>query len=361
MAETALSEFAVYYARPTVRIADQDYPKVSELLIGMELTEQEGGLSALELRFSNIASDPTGSADFAFEDDEVLTLGAQIAIYGGDVNGPQELFRGKITGLEADFPQNGPPELVVLAEDVFQQARLARRTKIHDNMTIAGVASDLARQVGLSPQITGFTDNIGSHVQLNESDLAFVRRLLARYDGDLQVVGTELHVSPRGDVQRGTLTLELHSQLRRARIMADLAQQVTAITVTGWDAMQGQRVSGRSTGANLGPGTGRTGAQMLSNALGERVHHIGHIAVTTDSEARAVADAAFDHYARQFVCVDATAEGNPALRVGTNVTLSGLGGRFNNTYYVTRARHRFDVQRGYETDFEAESAYWGAG
>ena len=38
-----------------------------------------------------------------------------------------------------------------------------------------------------------------------QRDLHFVRRLLARYDADLQVVGTELHASPRSQAQRTTI------------------------------------------------------------------------------------------------------------------------------------------------------------
>ncbi len=36
-----------------------------------------------------------------------------------------------------------------------------------------------------------------------------------------------------------------------------------------------------------------------------------------------------------------------------------MSDRFDNTYYVTRACHRFDLDLGYETDFEAECAYLG--
>ena len=64
----------------------------------------------------------------------------------------------------------------MLAEDAFQQARMARRTKVWDNVTISDVATQLASQVSLQPKITGLTDNIGVQVQLNESDLAFLRR-----------------------------------------------------------------------------------------------------------------------------------------------------------------------------------------
>lgn len=361
MSETPLSTMAVYSARPTVRIDTEEHPMVGELIVGMEMTEHEGGMSSLELRVSNVASDPQGGADFAFEDDTVLRLGATIAIYGGDENAPQEIFQGMITGLEAEFPEEEPPELVVLGEDVFQRARMTRRTAVHENVSISDLATDLAGQLSLTPVITGFTEEIGTRVQLNESDLAFLRRVLACYDGDMQVVGRELHVSPRREVQRGTLELELHSQLRRARAVTDLAHQVTGITVSGWDPIQGERVTGNSVGAALGPGSGSTGAQLLHDTICDRTHHIGHMAVTTGEEAQALADAAFDCRARRFVCVEGTAQGNPGLRVGTYVTLGGMGPRFDNTYYVVRACHRWDVVKGYETDFGAECAFWGRG
>lgn len=359
MPETLLTELALYSARPTIRVDTQEYPVISDSLVAMEMIEQEGGLSSLELRVSNIASEPDGGADFTFENNEILKLGARIAIYSGDVAEPREIFQGMIMALEGDYREGAPPELVILAEDAFQQARMARRTKVHDNVTLADLAQALATQIGLTLTITGFADNIGTQVQLNESDLAFLRRLLARYDGDLQVVGNELHLSPRKDVSRGSLELELHSQLRHARVIADLAHQVTEITATGWDVAQGQRVTVSSRGANPGPGSGSTGAQLLSSAVGERAEHLGHLAMTNSTEAQALADAAFDQRARKFVCMQGTAEGNPSLRIGTNLRLRGLGPRFDNTYYVTWACHRFDLMRGYETHFKAECSYWG--
>ncbi len=361
MPETRLSPLAVYSAQPTVRINAQEYPKVSESIVAMEMVEQNGGMSALELRLSNIVSDPSGGAGFAFEDNQILKLGASIALYAGDVTAPQEIFQGAITGLEIDFLESGSPDITVLAEDVFQRARMARQSKVHTNVSIADLAKQLANQLSLTPVITGLTTSIGTQIQMNESDLAFLRRLLDRYDGDLQVVGKELHVSPNGDVRRGGLELKLNGQLRRAKVLADLAHQVTEVTVSGWNPAQGEKVSASSRGAHLRSGKGTPGSRLLENTLGKRSHHLSHLAVTTDAEAQAVADAAFDDRARQFVCVEGTADGNPALRVGTHVTLRGLGDRFSNTYYVTRACHRFSlgVGGGYITDFEAECAFWG--
>jgi len=360
MAEASLSSRALYAARPTVRINGVEKERVTGLLTSIEMTEHEDGLSTLELQMDNVTSDSGGRPDYAFEDEASVKLGDTVTMYCGEESAPTEIFRGVVSALEANFSsEDAAPSLTLLAEDTLQKARLKRRTRTYDNQTLADIARSIASDLGLTPQISGLTDSIGVQVQLNESDLAFLRRLLARYDGDLQVVGTELHVSPRRDVRRGVVELSLHSQLRRVTVLADLAHQVNEVTVTGWDPARGQRINGRSTGFQQGPGSGRWGGDLLSNALGRRSHQIGHLVVTTDDEARALADASFDERQRRFVVAKGTAEGNPSIRAGTHVRLKGLSQRFMNTYYVTHCCHRYDLERGYETDFVAESAFLG--
>lgn len=361
MSEVSVSDAAVYRARPTLRLGGEEDVRVAELLLTMKMEESEGGLSALELRFSNWASTLDGGAEEAFPAGSRLKLGGPIEVYAGDETSPREIFRGRITALEADYEPGAPPELTVLAEDALQQARLERRSRLYADQSPADIVRAVAAELGLTPVITALTEPTGTWAQYNESDLAFLRRLLSRMDADLQIVGTELHVSPRGDVRRGALELALHGQLSRARIIADLSDQVTAITVRGWDVAAGAAIKSESrAGAHLGPGRGTPGAQVLRDAFGERSEHIGHFAVGADSEAAALTQAAFDQRARRFLRVDGTAEGNAQLRVGTHVTLSGLGARFDNTYYVVSACHRYDQQQGYRTDFIGECAYLGA-
>jgi phage protein D len=361
VAETAASRNAVYSARPTLRVDGRDDERLRTNLLAMEMTEGEGGMSALELRFSNHGPTGGAAAGLVFEDGRTLKLGAALTLFAGDETEPREIFRGTVTGLEGSFSGESPPELVVLAEDALQKARMARRTAVHDQATISTLAGTVAQAAGLTPKVTGLGDDLGTQVQLNESDLAFLRRLLARHDGDLQVVEGELQVAARNEIRRGQVELAMYSSLRRVRVLADLAHQVTETTAAGWNPAQGERVSASSTGAHAGPGAGRRGAELLRGALGARSEHVADLAVATDAEAQALAEAAFDRRARRFVTVEGVAEGNPLLRVGTHLKLTGLGPRFSNTYHVVRAAHRWDAERGYETEFEAECAFLGEG
>jgi phage protein D len=357
MAEQILSPEAVYSATPTLRVNGQADANLTTQLLSMEMREQEGGMSSMELRFSNFGTYAGGVAGYVFEDGATLKLGAALEVYAGDVASPTEIFRGKITGLEGRFSSDGPPELMVLAEDALQAARMQRRTKTWDRATLASIISEIANRAGLKPVISNLNADIGDQQQLNESDLHFLRRLLARYDCDLQVSGTELHASSRSDAQRNAIEVILYRQLRKVSVLADLAHQATEVTATGWDCEAGQTYSVASNVMSLGPGSGRTGKQWLALALTQRSEHAARLSALNAAEAQAIVDAEYAQRARRFLVAHGTAEGNPSLRVGTWITLTGLGARFSNTYYATAATHRFDQENGYETDFIAECAY----
>jgi phage protein D len=352
------SALALNNARPTVLIDGQQSSQVSEQILSLEMTEKDGGLSSLELRLAETATVNRRGTALLFEDGRLVKLGAALRVCAGPQEAPVEIFQGVVTALELEFPEGASPTLLVLAEDCFQRARMARRTKLHEDTSISDLVTQVASQIGLTASVMNLSDNIGTQVQLNESDLAFLRRLIARYDGDLQVVGTELHAVRRADAARGRVALTAPGDLDRIRVIADLAHQATKMTIAGWDITQASAVTATSEGSTFGPGTGRKASEVLNDTLGSRVEHLSYLAVSNQTEAQAVAHAAFDERARRFVVADGTTrEGHPDLRVGTTVALSGLGDRFSNDYYVTFARHRYDRLYGYKTDFSAQCAF----
>lgn len=360
MSETSVSQSAIYSARPTLRIAGQPDERASAQLSEMRMQESEGGLSTLELRLTNWVATEDGGAELAFDAGSALTLGAELGVYTGDEAGPREIFKGKVSALEMICVYGKPPELVVLAEDALTLARRGRRSKVYDGMSPADVVRAIAGELGLTPTITGLDGPVGTWAQLDETDLGFLRRLLARFDADLQAVADTLQVSPRQDVSRGSIELALYGQLASVRVIADLAEQATAVTAAGWNAADGAAVKGEASRlVAAGPGSGRNGLEWAAEVFGTRSEHLATPAVFGSDEARAVAEAALDRRSRRFVRAEGTAEGNAKLRVGSTVALSGISAQFDNSYYVVRACHRFDLQQGYRTEFSAECAFLG--
>lgn len=360
MPETAVSRTAIYNARPALRIAGEPDARAATLLVGMTVDEQEGGQSALELRFSNWVASEGGGAEPGFDASSPWTLGAEVQVGTGDAAAPMEIFRGTISALEIVCTYGQAPELVVLAEDALGAARRARHSRVHADMSPADVVRAVADGLGLEVEVDGLDEPVATWVQLDETDLAFLRRLLGTFNADLQVADGRLQVAPRGDAGRGTVELQLYGQLARVRIAADLADQVSEVTVAGWDPVDGREVSGSASAITRGgPGQGRDGVALVAEALGARSEHLRTPPVASDAEARAVAEAALDRRARRFVTAEGVAEGNPRLRVGTEVRIAGVSPQFDNAYAVTRACHRFDLERGYRTEFSAQCAYLG--
>jgi uncharacterized protein len=354
--------FAAISIRPTVRIGGQSLPLLSANLTKMKLVEALGGLSSLELSVTDILSYPDGTAGFGATASSPLKLGASIKIFVGDTREPQEIFDGGITAIEAEAGPDTPPIFTVLAEDRLFTARRSRRTRTFDAVSPADVIKSVATEHGLTLEFgDGFDSPIASYFQNNESDLAFMRRVLSRVDGDMQVVGTTLQVRKLAQMARNKVALALGETLVRGRFTADLAEQASEVSLASFDPATGTAVTALANSGDYGPGNGSTGAEIMA-ALFTRVRATtGHMEPMSASEADFAARALYGQRARRFVRADGTAQGSGEIRVGTQLSISGMNPFFNNEYLVVEATHRFDLASGYLTDFIAESAYLGAG
>ncbi len=266
MAGSPTGETRIYAAPPRLHFGGREDERAATLLSAMRMDEAEGGLSRLELRFSNWASTRGGGAELAFAAGSRLEHGTKVEVYVGDqAEARPKIFGGVVSAIEAEFRAGGPPDLVLLAEDALQAARMARRSRTYAGKSPKAVVEQIARGLGLSPVVAGLDKPVATWAQLDESDLAFLRRLLLRFDADLQIVGGELHVSPRDAVRRGATVELAQDDLGRARFSADLADQVTAVTVRGWNAVSGAPASGRAPDGAAGAGGGAT-ARRCSGA-----------------------------------------------------------------------------------------------
>lgn len=355
----ALSD-PLFATSPTIEINGQTYPLVQQNLVALRLREALGGLASLELSLVDTVEDG-GSSHYAAGTGSPLELGAGIRVFAGahEVGAP-EIFDGQVTAVEAEIREGQPPLFTVLAEDRLFPARRRRRTHLFENLALGDVISEIAGDHGLTPEVRQGVDTTARNwMQADETDLAFMRRILDRFDCDLQIVGDKLQVGRVGMDQRALVQLAVGSTLISARITADVAEQLTSVSVGSYDPGEGAAVDGVMGAGGFGPGSGKSGTDVLREKFRDVEMHLGRLGPMTDADGDTLAEIEGQRRARGFVRLEGVARGDGNLRVGSWVELAGVNPQFANQYAVREAVHRFDVEAGYRTQFVAECAYLG--
>ncbi len=346
---------ALYSARPRFRLDGRDQPGLVDGLLSLVVEETTAGLYRCEAVFGNWGT-KDGAPGFLFFDRAAFDFGKPLEVDMGDGDAAAKVFTGKVTGLEAHFPEGRPPEIAVLAEDRLQDLRMTRRSRTYEDSSDADVARFIASKHGLTAQVDldGPTHTVLA--QVNQSDLAFLRERARAADAEVWVEGATLHAQARARRNAGQVSLEYGRTLREFSVLADLAAQRTSLTVSGWDVAAKEGIKGEASDSAVQSelNGGDSGAKVLKSAFGDRPERIVHLVSLTPGEADGLAKARFRGMARRFLTGQGISDGDARIRVGTRVDLKSVGSLFEGEYYVTEVRQTFDALHGYRTRFAVE-------
>lgn len=349
-----------YVSVPRIAVGGSLNTAVMGDLVSLEVEEDVNGMGALEMRLlTQGPADQRGNHRYL--DRTAIDFGTQVAVTFGDESG-DPLFEGRVSAIGAELPGDSYTTVVVKAEDALSGLRRTRRTRTFEESSTTDIAQRIAGDHGLTPQVDLSGPTRPVTTQVNLSDLAFLRTLAQAEGAEVWLAGTTLHLQKRADRDAGTVTLTYGADLRSFAVTADLAHQCTDLTVAGWsiddkDILE-ETAGADSLGAELGSDT--SGAEILRAAFSERHERLVLAEPLAADDARTRARAAYLDRARRFVTGAGTSMGDPALRVGTLVTLQGVGAIFAGDYRVVRTCHRFDLAAGYQTDLDVERVGLGA-
>lgn len=347
---------ALASARPAFHVDGQAQPRLDAGLLRLALFDGIEGQAHAEAEFGNWGGADAGIGYLWF-DRSLLDFGKTLAVKLGGTT----LFEGRISALEARFPEAATPTLLLRAEDRLQDLRTTRRTRHFANQSDADVVRAIAGDHGLQAEVNLPGSAHALLVQANESDLAFLRRRARAIDADLFVRDGKLHAATRASRAETPVRLHRGAELQAFTVAADLAHQRTALVCSGWDVAAKQAVAARAEGSVIDreAQSGDSGPQLLQQAYGARTDTLAHRVPFDEAGARAEADALLRTLARRFVCGRGTASVHGALHAGGRVDLVGLGPLFSGEYGINDVTHRFDANRGLRTDFTVERAWLG--
>lgn len=266
---------------------------------------------------------------------------------------PAPLFAGEVTALEPSFGAgDGGDQLTVRAYDRLHRLRFGTHQRTFTERTDSQIASDIANEVGLTPEVED-TEVTHSHVtQDNVSNLRFLMERAKPLNYEVKVEGTSLLFRPARDPEGPAVQLAYRRDLVRFAPRQRTVAEGGTVEVRGWDVKNKQAIVGT---AGSGDETSRmggsqSGAEASSSAFLAATRTITDQPVADADEAQRLARASYNRQQRDFVEAEGECAGLPDLRAGLTIEVVGIGAPFSGVYYVTSATHRIGPD-GYRTTF----------
>jgi uncharacterized protein involved in type VI secretion and phage assembly len=283
-------------------------------------------------------------------DDSKFEVGAKLEVKLGstDENTTQSIFKGEIVTVEPDF-QSGSVAMVVRAYDKSHRMMRARKQRAFMNQTVSDIVTKVAQEYGFSVSTKASGSPLDFVLQHNETDWDFIWRLARR-------VGFEFLVTGESEAEFGPPKLEdevelvypddLHSF--RPRITS--VQQVEKVNVRGFDLKAKKEVLATKSSPQQLTEAGIKRSDVLSKFSGDELEISGQ-SFSSSGEADKIAQSMLDQLANAYLAAEGSCYGNPKIKAGTKLKISGVGSDFSGTYRVARARHLLGTAGGYTTEF----------
>jgi phage protein D/phage baseplate assembly protein gpV len=290
-----------------------------------------------------------GPDPFKNLDDSKFQVGAalEVKLGGTDDRVTKPLFKGEIVTVEPDFEAGGA-SMVVRAYDWSHRLMRSRKQRTFLNAKVSDIVRRVLQENGLRAAVEEERgDPLESVVQNSESDWDFIWRLARRIGFELTVNDRVAEFKPPEQSTPLELAYPEHLHAFRPRITA--VQQVQTVNVRGFDSKTKQVAMGSASTPRQVTQAGITRQQVRDTFPGA-VIEIGGQAFKTQSEASTIAQATLDQLANAYLTAEGECDGNPLIKAGARIRISGVGRKYSGVYRVAKAVHMLTAG-GYVTQF----------
>lgn len=279
--------------------------------------------------------------------------GDKIAVSIG-LDKAEPIVSGEITSLELNLCSHSILE--IRGYDLLHRLRMGTRNKVFTKKKDSEIASEIAKEHGLSPQVED-TKTIYPYVfQNNLSNYEFLLKRAAYLDYELYTNDKKMYFVKSRAVKAPDLpdftykkdyeelTLELRTLTRGSKVV-----------VRGWDIKEKKEMEAT---AKKGDETTKmdgkeSGFDISSKAIEESPAAVWVENLIDLSEAQSAAKAAYNSLLKEFITGQGKCYGNPLVRAGKSVKLLGIDERFSGSYYIVSTIHNID-KSGYMTTFKVK-------
>jgi uncharacterized protein len=364
-------------------------PGLRGAISSLTYTDGMEGADSVEVTFAN--------QNFQWLDNPTLTVDQGFKLWIGYAPDPlEEVFVGEITGVEPSFPNGGMPTIKVTAHDFLQRLTHGKVDRafviqIPESVTIPLPDPVVAAIVSGTRLLIPDLDPIGgalstlmtlasfisaptepqkwARTQSGQSDFEFLSAISKENGWEMYIDHT---LEPKGYVLRFQFLIQDYSPsltLQWGQSLMDFTPRITTVgdvfgvsarvwvatlqlefvIVVSWDYDRA------AFNLMIYPGLGD-----LNLLLGESASETISIKPTGFANSlREILTELLPRLNNRLTGTGSTI-GNPAIKAGRVINLTGLGSQFSGLYRITSATHTFDGS-GYRTSFKVRREVWFGG
>jgi len=290
-------------------------------------------------------------------DSGLFEPGKKVEIKMGYLDRLTTMIVGEIISLRPSFPADGAPQLEISGYDLSHQFTRVRKQRSFENMRDSEVVEMIAGEAKhkLATQIER-TETIHPYiVQDRQTDYDFISSLAGQNFFEFLVRERALYFQRTRRNRDAIMSLEYGSSLLSFNPELNTANQVSEVTVRGWNPRTKEGIIGRARrGSEEARERGRrSGGDIVEGVYGTVEERILDRPVFTQQEADNLARSILNRLSEGLIKGSAQCIGIPEIRAGENIELDGLGNKFSKKYYMERTTHTIGGS-GYTTTFNVK-------
>jgi phage protein D/phage baseplate assembly protein gpV len=278
----------------------------------------------------------------------------EISVKTSSEIGEQEgvLIKGEITALEPHFSTTDRTTMLVRGYDKSHRLHRGRKTRTFLQVKDSDLASRIAGEAGLTPQVDATTVTYDYALQNNQTNMEFLLARAERIGYQVYAAEGKLYFK-KGDFSQGDgPELAYGETLLSFEPRWTTSGQADQMIVKSWDPKGKRAITSQKTpNTRLSQGgMSQPGGDKARSAFSPADEIVTDRPAFTPDEAEALATGLSNDISREFVQAEGVCDGNPRVKAGWKVTISNVGTRFSGKYFVTSATHIHNAE-GYRTTF----------
>ena len=302
---------------------------------GMRVQQRLSQPTLCELTFANIEEGVVS---------EAFPLGAAFSVLERSVTTP--LFEGRVTAVEYSYDVGRTGTVTVRGYDDLFILRNRQSVRTHVGLTVAELARELVSDLGLNVE-ADTPGPVWQRLLQTGTDLDLLDDVAARCGLYTVLTGQTLKLLTLAGAGE-LIKLGLNDNLLEARLEANSNGVCRKVSANGWDPWRGIECVGDASTPRVGRVVDLQAPASLIGGKDERTQ-LG-AALQDEEHASASAQAELDVRTTHEIGFWGIAMGNPQLRPGARVHVSGVAGPLCGEYVLASAKHTLDADRGYMSE-----------